>query len=106
MKAGPMPDDTITVADNEAARQFEAQVDGQLARLVYERTPDRIALIHTEVADALEGRGIGSRLVRFALDDARARRLRVVPRCPFVRAFIERRPEYRELVTRRLSADC
>ena len=99
-----MPD-AVTVTDNDAAHQFEAQVDDQLARLVYERTGGRIVLIHTEVPDTLSGRGIGSRLARFALEDARARRLRVVPRCPFVRAYIERHPEYRGLVTGHRSAE-
>jgi uncharacterized protein len=94
-----MPDDEVTITNNEMAQQFEAQVDGQLARLVYEQTPGRIILIHTEVPDTLSGRGIGSVLARTALEDARARQLRVVPRCPFVRAYIERHPEYRELLT-------
>jgi len=93
-----MPDDALTIIDNEAAHQFEARVDGLLARLVYERTPGRIVFTHTEVPDAIARRGIGSRLVRAGLDDARARRLRVVPRCPFVRAYVERHPEYRELI--------
>jgi predicted GNAT family acetyltransferase len=100
-----MADDGVTVTDNEAAQQFEAQIDGQLARLVYERKPGRIVLIHTEVPDTLSGRGIGSVLARAALDDARARQLRVVPRCPFVRAYIERHPEYREFVTGHVSAE-
>ena len=58
-----------------------------------------VVLTHTEVPDAISRRGIGSRLVRAALDDARAHQLRVVPRCPFVDAYIDRHPEYRALVT-------
>ena len=94
-----MPDDQLAVTDNEAAQQFEAQVDGELARLVYERIGDVLVLTHTEVPARISGRGIGSRIVQVALDDARSRRLRVVPRCPFVRAFIARHPEYRDLVS-------
>ena len=94
-----MADASLTVTNNEVAQQFEVDVGGLLARLVYERTGGRIILIHTEVPAALEGRGIGSLLARTALDDAGARQLRVVPRCPFVRSYIERHPEYRGLVT-------
>src|SRR4051795_9653597 len=94
-----MSDEGLAVIDNEAAHQFEVHVDGLLARLMYERAGGRLILIHTEVPDALAGRGIGSALARTALDDAGARQLRVVPRCPFVRSYIERHPEYRSLVT-------
>jgi predicted GNAT family acetyltransferase len=93
-----MPDDGPRVTKNEAARQFEIQVDGMIARLVYAQTGGRLILTHTEVPAALEGRGIGSLLARAALDDARAQRLEVIPTCSFVRAYIERHPEYRGLV--------
>jgi predicted GNAT family acetyltransferase len=55
-------------------------------------------LVHTEVAPSAEGAGVGSRLVRGALDDVRARGLRVAPLCPFVREYIRRHPEYADLV--------
>jgi predicted GNAT family acetyltransferase len=57
-----------------------------------------VALLHTEVAPELEGRGFGSALVGHALDEARERGLRVVPLCPFVDAFIRRHPAYADLV--------
>jgi predicted GNAT family acetyltransferase len=98
-----MPDDGIAVTDNKAAQQFEIHVDGRLARLEYERTGGRIIFLHTEVPDTLSGRGIGSRLAQTALDDARARQLRVIPRCPFVRDYIERHPEYRGLLSTHVS---
>ena len=59
-----------------------------------------IVLVHTEVAPAVEGRGVGSRLVSAALDDIRARGLRLVPICPFVRAYLGRHPEYADLLAR------
>jgi predicted GNAT family acetyltransferase len=49
---------------------------------------------------SLENKGLGARLVAGALDDIRARGLRVVPFCPFVRAYIRRHPEYADLVVR------
>jgi hypothetical protein len=53
---------------------------------------------HTEVQSRFEGQGLGARLARFVLDDARERGLRVVPRCPFIAAYIKRHPEYADLV--------
>jgi uncharacterized protein len=57
-----------------------------------------LALVHTEVEPRHEGRGFASRLVAGALDDIRARGLGVVPTCPFVRSYLERHPEYGDLV--------
>jgi uncharacterized protein len=59
-----------------------------------------IVLVHTEVVPAVEGRGVASRLVSAALDDIRARGLRVVPICPFVRHYLGRHPEYGDLLVR------
>jgi uncharacterized protein len=53
-----------------------------------------MVLVHTEVPSALEGRGIGGRLVKAAMDAARAEGRQVVARCPFVRSYLERHPEY------------
>jgi predicted GNAT family acetyltransferase len=97
MMEAEMPDEQLTVTDNAAAHQYEAYVDGKLARLVYELRDDAIVMTHAEVHPSIEGRGIGGQVVRAALDDARARGLRVVPRCPFVHAYIRRHPEYRDL---------
>ncbi|MGH2583765.1 MAG: GNAT family N-acetyltransferase [Dehalococcoidia bacterium] len=93
-----MVEDTITVDTNEAAQRYEARVDGELSIIQYSRDGDRIVFVHTEVPPALEGRGIASTLARAALEDARARDLKVVPLCPFVRAYIQRHPEYLPLV--------
>src|SRR5215207_7582485 len=92
--------DTIVVQNNEAAERFEAQVAGHLAVVEYQRAPGLIVYTHTEVPDALEGRGIGSKLARTVLDYARAEHLAVVPSCPFIRAYIARHPEYQDLVRR------
>ena len=86
------------VRNNEAANRYELEVDGQLAIAEYRLRPGRISFTHTEVPDALEGRGIGKRLVKAALDDARAKGLKVVPICPFVKHFIETHPEEQDLL--------
>jgi hypothetical protein len=87
------------VCDNPAVGRYELFVDGELAGLaVYTLSGDTMTIPHTEVQPRYEGRGLGARLAKFALDDARRRGLRVVPRCPFIAAYIERHPEYADLV--------
>ena len=57
-----------------------------------------VAFVHTEVDEQFQGRGVGDQLIRYALEDARARGLAVLPFCPFVKAFIERNREFEALV--------
>jgi predicted GNAT family acetyltransferase len=90
--------DDLRVVKNEAEQRYEALVDGRLAVITYQRRADRIIFIHTEVPEALEGHGIAGAMARFALDEARAQGLVVIPRCPFVAAYIRRHPEYADLV--------
>ncbi len=90
--------DKVVVENNEAAHRFEAKVDGDVALVAYRRSGDRIIFTHTEVPEALEGRGLGSKLAHTALDFARAQKLTVVPLCPFVAAYIRRHREYADLV--------
>ena len=86
------------VRNNEARSRFELLVDDALAVAIYKREGDLIRFTHTVVPREMEGRGIGSRLIRAALDEARRNGLRVEPVCPFVRAFIERHAEYQDLL--------
>jgi uncharacterized protein len=90
--------DDVTVANNETAQRYEAWVGGQLAVIIYQQLGDRIVFSHTEVPEALEGRGLAGKMAQFALDDARARHLVVIPQCPFVAGYIRRHPEYADLV--------
>ncbi len=93
------PETVIEVSDNEAAHRFEVCVDGELAGFAeYEPAEGRLVFTHTEVLPALAGRGIGGRLAAGALDQVRARGLRVTPRCPYIAAFIRRHPAYSDLV--------
>lgn len=88
-----------TITDAEVGHRYEARVDGELAGFVdYVMKRDRIALVHTQVAPAYQGKGIGQRLAAFALDDARRRGLRVIASCPYVRAYVERHPETHDIV--------
>lgn len=86
------------VVDNADEGRYELGVDGQTAMLAYHRREGTIYLTHTEVPEALEGQGIGSRIVKHALDKARADGETVAPWCPFVRAYVERHPEYADIV--------
>jgi predicted GNAT family acetyltransferase len=89
----------LVVRDDPDELRYEALRDGRLVGLVRYRTePGVVVLVHTEVDEAVEGTGVGSQLVRGALDDLRARGLRVVPLCPFVAAYLRRHPEYADLV--------
>lgn len=78
--------------------RFETEVEGHTATLDYRIEGATIRLVHTEVPPALESRGIGSSLVRHALESARSRGLEVWPQCPFVAAYIRQHPEYLDLV--------
>ena len=95
MSAGGEP----TVADNPAELRYELRRGSELVgQIRYATEPGLLVLIHTEVAEAVEGQGLGSVLVRGALDDIRARGLRVSPVCPFVLSYLKRHPEYADLV--------
>lgn len=89
----------IATGDAPERERYEIRVDGELAGFAtYKVRPDQIAFRHTEIDDCFEGRGLGSRLIAFALDDARERGLAVLPFCPFVKAYIQRHREYADLV--------
>jgi predicted GNAT family acetyltransferase len=91
--------ESIQVADAPERERYELSVDGALGGFTAYRTrPGMIAFIHTEVDEHLQGRGLADRLIRFALEDARARGLAVLPFCPFVKGFIERHRELEALV--------
>jgi uncharacterized protein len=90
---------TLVVRDNPEHRRYEAYVGEELAGFSqYRVQPGVITFTHTKVDPDFEGRGVGSQLVRTELDEARARGLKVVPMCPFVRAYIARHAEYADLV--------
>jgi predicted GNAT family acetyltransferase len=95
----PAPE--VRVADNPAKHRFEAHLGDRLAGFaVYRSEPGRVVFTHTEILPEFGGHGIGSRLAAAALDEVRARGLAVTPVCPFIAAFIDRHPEYADLVTR------
>jgi len=90
-----LPDDVYQNTDDS---RFELDINGAVAAAYYELAPGIITFTHTEVPAELNGRGIGSRLIKGALDAVRAQRLKVVAKCPFVRAYIEKNSEYADLL--------
>ncbi len=93
-----METDEINVNNNRDARRFEVRLNGNFAVLDYIPAGGNIVFTHTEVPDAFEGQGVGSKLARTALDYARDNELKVIPLCPFVAGYIRRHPEYQPLV--------
>jgi uncharacterized protein len=88
------------VVNNREGHQFEIHVDDDVARLKYEIRDREIELIHTEVPARLGGLGLANELARSALDFAAQHSLRVIPTCPFVRAFLKRHDKYTKLTER------
>ena len=98
----PASTDPLEITNNEAESRFEASSLEGLAYLRYRELKNgTLVLVHTEVPSPLEGRGLGARLARTALDLARARGVKVIVLCPYVASFIERHPEYKDLVLER-----
>ena len=93
------------VRDDGGNSQYEIVVDGTRAGIAHYVTVEGGRVFdHTEIDAAFEGKGIGSALARGALDDVRARGIRIGATCPFFRSFLDRHPEYQDLVDPTLAA--
>jgi predicted GNAT family acetyltransferase len=96
---------SIEVRDAPDRKRYEVLDDGTLAGFAeYGDQGDVRIFAHTEVLPAFEGRGVGSALARGALDEVRGSGRTLVAKCPFIRAYIERHPEYADLVNADLAA--
>jgi predicted GNAT family acetyltransferase len=97
-----MPDNSseISIVRNEHRHRYEALFDGELAgSMTYRLAEGTIELVHTEIDDAFEGKGIGSVFVHDVLDEIRRDgERRVIASCPFVAEWIDRHPDYADLV--------
>lgn len=85
------------IGHDVAMNRFQTTVDGHTARLDYQRDGEVVEMVSVVVPPPVEGRGIASVLTKSALDWARSEQLRVVPRCPYVRQWIQRHPDYLDL---------
>lgn len=85
---------SVEVTDNAELSRYEARVGGELAGFAQYRVDGRrMTLVHTEVDPRFEGRGVGSQLAKVALEDVGRQGLDVVPRCPFIAAYVRRHPD-------------
>ncbi|WP_273443860.1 GNAT family N-acetyltransferase [Neolewinella agarilytica] len=89
---------TDQVVNNTEKYQFEVVSGALVSKLEYRMGRNSIALIHTEVPEELGGQGIGSSLVKTALQYAKDNGLKALPYCPFAAAYIERHPEWNDIV--------
>tara|TARA_R100000935_G_scaffold58911_1_gene99607 strand:+ start:38202 stop:38477 length:276 start_codon:yes stop_codon:yes gene_type:complete len=83
----------ISISDNKEENRFETTIDGKTGFVDYKRKGDLMHLTHTEVPKALEGNGVGSALVKYALQASKNEGKKVVSHCSFVSGYIERHPE-------------
>ena len=93
-----MSDPKVEITHNQSANRFETSIDNQTGYISYQERGDTLVYDHTIVPQALGGRGIGSALVKRALDYARENGKKVVPQCSFVSAYISKHPEYKDLL--------
>ena len=94
-----MDTEPLLVRDNPERHRFEIDLgDGTFAIAEYTLRPGKMMFTHTEVPEAHGGKGIGTTLIRFALDAARERGLKVIPICPFFAAYMQKHAEVQDLL--------
>lgn len=86
------------IHDDRAARRYTLEIDGQTAVVIYDEIGGGLLISETLVPEALEGRGIASRMARHVLGDIRERGLLVLPTCPFFAAYLKKHPEWADIV--------
>ena len=89
----------VTITHNEQAQRFETTIDGHIGYISYQKRADALVYDHTIVPPALGGKGVGSALVKHALNYARDHDKKVVPQCSFVASYINNHPDYQDLVS-------
>jgi predicted GNAT family acetyltransferase len=89
---------TDAVVNNRPQHRYELAVDGHIAAAHYELADGVVTFVHTEVPPELGGKGIGSKLVKGALDQVQSDGLKVIAQCPFVRGYIDKHPDAADLV--------
>lgn len=93
--------DVPVLTDNQSASRYELRIGTELAGFVEYKLRQHdtvISLLHTEVLDAFQGKGLAAHLARYSLDDARRRGLAVLPFCTYIASWIKKHPDYSDLV--------
>jgi predicted GNAT family acetyltransferase len=88
----------LEIHHDPAALRFSTTVDGHVAELLYSLRGQQMVINHIGVPQAIGGRGVAAALVRAAFDHARGQGWRVVPACSYSAAYVQRHPEYADLV--------
>lgn len=88
----------VDITHNQAANRFETTIEGHTGFISYQDQGDRIVYDHTIVPSELGGKGVGSALVKHALDYARSEGKKVIPTCSFVASYINKHAEYQDLL--------
>jgi len=93
----------VQFRDDPERHRYLAEIDGRVVGMaVYQLRAGRHIFVHTEINSEYEGKGVGSALARFALDDVKAQGGMVVPLCPFIASWIEAHPDYQTMVDEEL----
>jgi len=89
----------VEVTENN---RFELKEDQSIAFIEFDKIePNILDLVHTEVPDALEGKGVGSKLVEGALQYSRDNELKIIPSCPFIKSYIDKNPQWKDLIVQK-----
>ena len=88
----------FNLIDNTEKKRYEIHIGTEVPRVEYIKAQDKIYLTHTEVPPSMAGKGIGSQLIGAVLEDIKAKGLTLVPLCPFVALYLQRNPEWKQLV--------
>jgi predicted GNAT family acetyltransferase len=91
-------DEMTEIVNNPAKHRYELAVEGYIAATYYEIAGGVITFVHTEVPPELGGKGIGSKMIKGARDQVRIAGLKVIAKCPFVKGYIDKHPEYADLL--------
>jgi predicted GNAT family acetyltransferase len=93
-----MTNTTLHITDNEQEQRFETPVENELAFIAYRWQNGKLALMHTEVPPAAEGKGIAGKLAKFAFEQAKQQQRKILVYCPYISTYLKRHSEYNELV--------
>jgi hypothetical protein len=96
MDQGPLHENPVR--DNRELQRFELPVGDQVVFADYRRQLGRLVITHVEAPPNLRGKGVAGQLMQGLLDQVRAAHLKVLPLCPYARAWMQRRPDYRDLM--------
>lgn len=89
---------SIPLVNNTAGGRFEMAVNGSTAIIEYKPLPGALALLHTEVPQALEGKGVAAAIVEKTFHYAEEHAVKIIPLCPYVALYIKKHPEWNRIV--------